>query len=85
MPPPVLDGEFFTEESDLGLGLLEARLERVSALGPASRIGDDDAGETDGVEDSRLDVIGPLAGESNGSGMWHAGLQQDVEPDIATR
>jgi hypothetical protein len=54
---------------------------RRSALG----IRGDHPRGADGVEDGGLDGIGPLAGESNGSGMWPAGLRQDVEPRIVAR
>ena len=70
-PALVLDGEFFLEEPDLLLGLVQAGGQALgSPGGVADRLGGG-AGERDGVEDAGLEDVGPLRRQAEVGGAGH--------------
>ncbi len=54
--------EFFPQKRDFGGRLFELGLESATAGCPAPGDCEGDAGERDGVEDARFDVLRPLLG-----------------------
>lgn len=75
LPSAILDRQFFPQQSDLGVRLLELGAEPTTAGGPAAGIGQDDTGKRDGVENPRLDVPGPRFRESNRRASGHGKLR----------
>ncbi len=59
-PACILYIEFFPQQRDFGIRLFEFGLKPPTAGGAATGKGEDDAGERDGVEDTRFDMRWPL-------------------------
>lgn len=74
-PPVVLDRQFLAQQSYLAGRLLELGSEPSLASRPTACAGDGDAGQRDGVEHARLDVLRPLFRESDRSMTGHGKLR----------
>ena len=83
LPATILDAQFFPKQGHLGLGLLELDGEPTMTGRTAAGIGEDDAGQRDGVQDAGLHMGRPLRGQTDWASSCHSGLRLNGEESPA--